>query len=709
MFYKKLLTFTIIFTGIFLISCLLIFYLKDIIVSNKFLLFFSLLLLIIFILTIISNKKDLNEKLSDKDVDDKSTNMLPDKEFKDYHSQNVAGIKDIIQSHNDNSFFSLALIGDWGSGKSSFLKKLKEEIEGKDFVIYLNVWELENIQNILQEIEKEFDNIVFKFSSIEWILYHLKSILVKNYFSLLSKYFKENNIKIDSPFSNTIKDSKDEYNILLKRVLKDKKIVLMLDELDRLQAKEDILNIFKVIQYLTSFDKVFTITGVDINKLPQEIELDYIHKIFHSKYIIPKPSKEELLDFLMKKGSDKLSKFIDNKENFYTIINKDIINGKCLIDFITNFREIKNICNDSLIMCTSLEKKISNWKDFISFEFIFLMNLIKSVNIDLYIKFMNEEYMTKQVLINYFFDYKEDLEKNPYRHIIEKYLIYKNILSVCSFILKKTNGLEQSLYIFTHYNIYYYMFTEEEYGEFLNTPKLIIKKLNDLKEYEIIKNFESTEQRDNFIKFLISRIYKEKNIENRVKLIEKIFSSYPKDKLLNIIYNKIESFKNVDYSLNTIEELWKLYFKGLDSKKIDISNNIIFNIVSKIKDNSLYKILYSLLNNPSNKTYFKTCFTQKQRNLYLRKEELFDFIKLINEYFEEDYNTFFEDEKMYSIYIQEDKYNPNLHTKREIKGKEVKEFIEKDDELQKLIKEYFDLIEDKNDKYTEINYKNSTF
>ncbi|MFX4209315.1 P-loop NTPase fold protein [Aliarcobacter butzleri] len=616
-----------------------------------------------------------------------STDLSPDNEFKDYDSQKVAGVKNIIDSHNDNSFFSLALIGDWGSGKSSFLKKLKEEIEDKDedFVIYLNVWELENIQNILQEIEKEFDNIVFKLSSIEWILYHLKSILVKNYFSLLSKYFKENNIKIDSPFSNTIKDSKDEYNILLKRVLKDKKIVLMIDELDRLESKKDLLDIFKIIRYLASFDKVFAITAVDMNKL--EIERSYIHKIFNSKYVIPKATRDELLNFLMKKGSEKLSKFIDNKETFYNMINKDIIYNRCLIDFITNFREIKNICNDSYIMCTSLEKKISNWKDFISFEFIFLMNLIKSVNIDLYIKFMNEEYMTKQVLINYFSNYEKDLEKNPYKYIIEEYLIYKNILFVCSSILKETNKLEQFLYIFTHYNIYYYMFTEEEYEEFLNSPKLIIKKLNDLKEHEIIKGFKSTEQRDNFIKFLISRIHKEKNIENRVKLIKEIFSSYPKDKLLNIIYNKIENFRNVDYSSNTIEELLKLYFKELDSKKI---NDIIFNIFSIIKDDSLYKILYRLLNNPSNKTYFKNYFTQYRSNLYLRSKELFDFIKLINEYFEENYDTYFEDEKIYYLYIQEDKYNPNHHTKREITGKEVKEFIEKDDELQKLIEEYKD-------------------
>ena len=123
-----------------------------------------------------------NEVLNWYDKNKSSAILSPDIEFKNYDKNKIVGVKNIINSHNDNTFFSLALVGDWGSGKSSFLKKLKKEIElkNKDIVIYLNVWELENIQNILQEIEKEFDNIIFKLSLVEWIIYHLKSILVKS-------------------------------------------------------------------------------------------------------------------------------------------------------------------------------------------------------------------------------------------------------------------------------------------------------------------------------------------------------------------------------------------------------------------------------------------------------------------------------------------------------------------------------------------------
>ena len=172
---------------------------------------------------------------------------------------------------------------------------------------------------------------------------------------------------------------------------------------------------------------------------------------------------------------------------------------------------------------------------------------------------------------------------------------------------------------------------------------------------------------------------------NIAKLLEKTFSFYnSKEKLLNIFYTAVANFKEEKSSLITIEELFKLY---LNKETIPINNNIIYSFVNVSANNSnLYKEFYNLLVSPSNKTYFKTYFTQKQQNLYLRAKELFNFIKLINEYFGEDYNTFFEDEKIYYLYIQEDEYNTNHHTKREITGKKVKEFIEKDDELQKMIK-----------------------
>lgn len=695
MLYKKLHTFTIIFTGIFLIGCLSIFYLKDIIVSNIFLLFFSLLLSIIFILTILSNKKDVDDKSSDlsndKNVDNKSSQLTSDDICKEYDSDKVAGVKNIINSHNDNSFFSLALIGDWGSGKSSFLKKLEDEIhkEKKDIIIYLNVWELENIQNILQEIEKEFDNIIFKHDKIKWTFYHLRSILIKNYFSLLSKYFTENNINITSPFSNTIKDSKNEYNKLLQRVLEDKKIVLILDELDRLEAKEDIQNIFKIIRYLTSFDKVFTITGVDLNKLPKEIELDYIHKIFNSKYVIPKTSRSELLTFLREEGSNQLSDFID-KEKFNNILNTNINKiDLCLIDFIRNYREAKSILNDTCIICNSL-KKIPNWNKFISFEFILVLNIIKSVNLEFYLNFMNAKENIKLIIMkdgkikgkSYIQNTPNKVDEhtlNEYeQNKLDEFLIFDdNIFNIFKifkmFIFNyQFKNPNQQLYIYTHQNIYEYMFTENDYKDFLEGVNKIKKKINKL-----IKDYPNKSYKEKFIILLINRLYEEENKENRLKVIKTIFTEEEIKYSLDILDKLLES----NYTLNVMEELFKFNLNrnsSSDENSKQYIDSFIIKVISKNRTNDLIRFLF---NNVKGTIYEKNFKNHLLQFKYISedKNKLIELHDIITTILDEDYNTFFNDEETYPIYYNKDSNSFKIES---TSGKEIRKMIKENIELE---------------------------
>jgi len=352
----------------------------------------------------IKNKEKLKDMLLDDDV------------YKNLNTNKTDGVKNIIENYKSDNFFSLALIGAWGSGKSSFLWNLQQQIT-KDKVIYLNVWKLENIQNILQEIEKEFDNIIFECNKTGWAIHHLKSIFIRDYFSTLSKYFLENKININLSFSQTIQESKNEYNMLLKESLKDKKIVFMLDEIDRLDSKDDILNIFKVIRYLASFDKVFTITAIDIEKVGEKVGLDYTHKIFNSKYTIPITTKSEIHDFLKVDISKKLSSFITKENNFEKLLRIKV-KDKILIDYINTYREIKNCYNDTYILCQSLENGNKNWNKYIDFEFIFILNLIKSLNFDFYIKIMKDKTLTNLVLGELF--YKKITSSSNYSDTKEK-------------------------------------------------------------------------------------------------------------------------------------------------------------------------------------------------------------------------------------------------------------------------------------------------
>ena len=615
----------------------------------------------------IKNKEKLKDMLLDDDV------------YKNLNTNKTDGVKNIIENYKSDNFFSLALIGAWGSGKSSFLWNLQQQIT-KDKVIYLNVWKLENIQNILQEIEKEFDNIIFECNKTGWAIHHLKSIFIRDYFSTLSKYFLENKININLSFSQTIQESKNEYNMLLKESLKDKKIVFMLDEIDRLDSKDDILNIFKVIRYLASFDKVFTITAIDIEKVGEKVGLDYTHKIFNSKYTIPITTKSEIHDFLKVEISKKLSSFIE--EDFEKLL-KIKVKEKILIDYINTYREIKNCYNDTYILCQSLENGNKNWNKYIDFEFIFILNLIKSLNFDFYIKIMKDKTLTNLVLGELFYkkitsssNYSDTKEKDEKVYIenIKDYEKFGEIIELYTILLRNRN-LEQSFYVYEHYKIYDYMFTELEYKEFLEDTTKAKQKFNKL-------SYNAEEQKS-FIIFLISHIYGDEKIENVqsiLKTIKELIAS--DDEFLKLVYRLLENFDDRGISRQVIEYMFKIYFESLELDTKEDSRILIENInenISKITNTKLkfdlYKIAYDYFKTKDLQSDFKVSLCNSQNLIELNSSDFSQFIKLI-EYLGEKPDNFFEDNQQYMLWTQNSD-NSNMMTHYEYSGKEIKDIINK--------------------------------
>ncbi len=616
----------------------------------------------------IKNKEKLKDMLLDDDV------------YKNLNTNKTDGVKNIIENYKSDSFFSLALIGAWGSGKSSFLWNLQQQIT-KDKVIYLNVWKLENIQNILQEIEKEFDNIIFECNKTGWAIHHLKSIFIRDYFSTLSKYFLENKININLSFSQTIQESKNEYNMLLKESLKDKKIVFMLDEIDRLDSKDDILNIFKVIRYLASFDKVFTITAIDIEKVGEKVGLDYTHKIFNSKYTIPITTKSEIHDFLKVEISKKLSSFI-TKKNFEKLLRIKV-KDKILIDYINTYREIKNCYNDTYILCQSLENGNKNWNKYIDFEFIFILNLIKSLNFDFYIKIMKDKTLTNLVLGELFYkkitsssNYSDTKEKDEKVYIenIKDYEKFGEIIELYTVLLRNRN-LEQSFYVYEHYKIYDYMFTELEYKEFLEDTNKAKEKFNKL-------SYEPEEQKS-FIIFLISHIYGDEKIENVqsiLKTIKELIAS--DDEFLKLVYRLLENFDDRGISRQVIEYMFKIYFESLeldtkeDNKTLIDSININISNISNTKLKfDLYKIAYGYFKTKDLQSDFKVSLCNSQNLIELNSSDFSQFIKLI-EYLGEKPDSFFEDKQQYMLWTNYDDAS-SMMTHYEYSGKEIKDIINK--------------------------------
>ena len=318
-----------------------------------------------------------------------TTKILDDDIFEYYSKEKVEPLKKIISSYNSSKFLSIGLIGKWGSGKSSYTNALQKELKDEHIVIYVNVWRLGNAANIIKEIEINLDNQIFKHSCCRWLRYKSISFIAKNYFQILEKYILKDTAFVDFKITPTIEDSKKSFSKLFKKSFGNKKLIIIFDELDRLTEEEEIYQVFNAIRYLTSFEEnTISITAVDIKQLESIVDnIEYIHKIFNVKYSLPQITKNDLMSFC-EEISKNFSDFGLKENAFIDLLQfQDEQNNSKIIDMLETYREIKNAYNDTYLILTAItsdEKYKNKWQDYISFDYIVIVSVIKAISFEAY-------------------------------------------------------------------------------------------------------------------------------------------------------------------------------------------------------------------------------------------------------------------------------------------------------------------------------------
>ena len=524
--------------------------------------------------------------------------LLNDEIFKDYPRDKVNGLFNIIKSYKSETFFSIGLIGAWGSGKSSFLNKLDSMLTEKNeyVVINLNVWELDSQENLLQELQKELDNKILEHTFLVWTLEIMKSLVRKNYFSILKKYYSFDKSLVNIALSPTIKDSKKQYSNTLKQAFGNKKLIIMIDELDRIDNPKEIYQVFNTIRYLTSFDNTITITAIDINQIQSQIKnIEYIHKIFNTKYFIPIHTKNDLATFL-KTALETI------KIEFKTSNITDT-----LLNTVYNFRELKNTINDTYLHIDTLQSSCPEWKNYIFIEFIFILNLIKAINFKVCNKLYQMENLelTEKEIFNlsdeafqlHFDEMKKNgkfddkkIEDELKEHYIKDIETLINILK--SLGKEKKYDLNSSFYVYKYYKTIEYLITDEELEKFFENKTVISNKLDGLKtqEYKSI-----------FIQNLLTNCYGNQNLlKNTIDIIiEKSADKFINDEVLELIVSNrsnnetLIDEQNNEYIIKIVQDLnlsqrfIKLFISNFISYKnmaeigIDYNEKILINYIKE--------------------------------------------------------------------------------------------------------------------------------
>jgi hypothetical protein len=287
----------------------------------------------------------------------------------------AAEIARLILLTNNRKSFAIGILGEYGSGKTSFLNLIDLELKEKQLIkVAFNPWSAGNPETIRREffdlLAREAAEVSFKVSS-----------LIYSYGRKLASFDSRSLAGLNwmNFFGNkgSVQGS-GEYEQINKILGSTRrKIIITIDDLDRLHPTE-ISEVLKIIRNTADFANVFYLVGYDkayvqgaLKFLSEAGSLDYLDKIFQLE--IPLPKREE--DDLLNKLQEHLKELI-SEDHYATLENSIIPNGlrsryeKAYTRVLRQGRDVIRFINGFKI----IYKLIG---DEVDFECLLLLELIK--------------------------------------------------------------------------------------------------------------------------------------------------------------------------------------------------------------------------------------------------------------------------------------------------------------------------------------------
>lgn len=196
----------------------------------------------------------------------------------------------IITQQQTEAAFAIAIRGDWGSGKSVFLRQLKTNLSNV-ITIEFNPWLSKNVAHIVPDF--------FRLLVSQTVDYDRKlSRQFERYSEALNKMDEKFSERLFSAFGLVKKSLKEEgLEIQAKeiiRILKAEKlkIIVFIDDLDRLGGDE-IMAVLKLIRNSFNFPNTFFMVACDHEYIQEAIQRQvkhpdkYLEKIFQLEIDLP--------------------------------------------------------------------------------------------------------------------------------------------------------------------------------------------------------------------------------------------------------------------------------------------------------------------------------------------------------------------------------------------------------------------------------------
>lgn len=564
---------------------------------------------------------------NEKPIKDKSKDKLKRNRF-------TANLATNINNYNYDESITIGLMGSWGSGKSSIINMLKDDIDlSKIEIVEFNPWYFSGRKQLISDFFQVLSDSIGTNNGMlnklgkDLKLYSsaLKPLTlipqIGPIISVLSKISESGGDFVYEYSKSQNEDiSKIKERINDEIIKYDKKLLIIIDEIDRLE-NEEIKEIFQLVRALGDFDNMIYLLSFDKEKVVKVFSSgeDYLDKIINVPLYIPAISMKNINDYFIKELGNIFNDNIQIDSKYWEDIYKCIFENK-----FENLREVNRFLNIVRFNCDDMMKDL-NVVDYLVIIFLKMFdeeiykfikenkNILSNIsarskfediikrekveskkNIDLkklinIIFYNNAIHNRRGIRIEKHFDsyFEYSLSDDVFTfNEINKYIKFtkKEELINCLREMPKQN----IIYLFNNLN---------DISEKLNIEQkcffeeVLIEKISllDKKEENVFNN--TSEQSIAFLNLKNMMIKLNNNCESIVNILDNLeFSKeYELESLLKYLLALKKHFNNNEFKEKLLLKL-KLYIYDLEySKEIinkfDILKEIGFDVEAYIKDN----------------------------------------------------------------------------------------------------------------------------
>lgn len=309
-------------------------------------------------------------------------------------------VEEIFLLENQQAAYTIGLNAKYGMGKTSFMYQMQELLDQHNTAyVCISPWSCTSNEQIVKDF---FHSLTAVFGrkmglGINKLLDIYKNLILDVQHAYKLQAF-DNLLKEDKAISEVYEDIKSKLSLCKQ------KIVVFIDDVDRLQASELAMIIqlirntgnFPYVVFMLFYDKDYMVTTLEQNKSITDAD-EYLKKIINVELMFPAYDTEVFKGTIASSLDEVLENIISNGHERETVvtsfIERMLPKSKILsIDYLEyafpNYRDLKRFISmfafDLKMLLSANQGRVESWKNEIEVADFILIELLKYVRPDLY-------------------------------------------------------------------------------------------------------------------------------------------------------------------------------------------------------------------------------------------------------------------------------------------------------------------------------------